>query len=212
MRVACYVDGFNLYHAINELRRPYLKWVDLRAVAQSLCRQGETLSKVGYFSAFATWLPGPYSRHREYVAALRHTGVECHIARFSDKGASCKACGSTWIQHEEKETDVHFSLTLLEDAFDDVFDRAILISADSDVPAVRRVRTRFPAKEVFIATPPKRHGKARDLLQAANSGTAITPGRLARNLLPQTIRAADGRSVITRPANYNPPAGWTPPP
>jgi hypothetical protein len=70
MRVACYIDGFNLYHAIRDLQKPHLKWLDLRALAQSLCRGGEDLVKVAYFSAYATWLPGPYSRHRQYVAAL----------------------------------------------------------------------------------------------------------------------------------------------
>lgn len=128
-RVACYVDGFNLYHAVHDLNKPHLKWLDLIALAQSLCRPQEQLVKVAYFSAYATWLPAAYARHREYVKALRHLGVECHIAGFSEKAARCHTCGATWKQHEEKETDVHFSLTLLEDAVDDVFDRAILISA-----------------------------------------------------------------------------------
>jgi hypothetical protein len=56
MRVACYIDGFNLYHAIADLGKPHLKWVDLFALAQSLCRAEETLVKVAYFSAYATWL------------------------------------------------------------------------------------------------------------------------------------------------------------
>src|SRR5665213_4427847 len=127
LRVACYIDGFNLYHAIADLRRPHLKWVNLWALAESLCRGGEILEKVAYFSAYATWMPGPYARHREYVAALKSVGVECHIARFSEQTARCKACGTTWREHEEKETDVHFSLTFLEDAVDNVFDRAIII-------------------------------------------------------------------------------------
>jgi hypothetical protein len=36
-------DGFNLYHAINDLRRPELKWVNLRAVAQITVGPQETL-------------------------------------------------------------------------------------------------------------------------------------------------------------------------
>ncbi|MEI2385644.1 NYN domain-containing protein [Breoghania sp. JC706] len=207
MRVACYVDGFNLYHAVHDLGKPHLKWIDLCALAQSLCRANETLVKTAYFSAFATWLPGPYARHREFVAALRHVGVECHIARFSEKSALCHQCGSQWIQHEEKETDVHFSLTLLEDAFDDLFDRAILISADSDhVPAVRRVRARFPNKQIFVATPPKRFGRARELRKVCNSGMDITPGRLARALLPELVQDANGLVIARRPASYSPPA------
>lgn len=213
MRVACYIDGFNLYHALDDLQKPYLKWVDLWSLAQSICRQGETLTKVAYFSAYATWRPDAYSRHREYVKALQSVNVQCHMARFSEKTASCRKCKTTWKQHEEKETDVHFSLTLLEDAIDDVFDRAVIISADSDhVPAVRRVRARLPAKQMFAATPPGRHANAREMLKVCNSGANITPGRIARNLFPQLIRASDGTSRATRPKSYDPPPGWQPPP
>lgn len=132
MRVACYIDGFNFYHSLDDLQKPHLKWVDLWALSKSLCRGGETLEKVAYFSAFATWRPEAYARHRQYVAALKNSGVECHMARFSEQKARCVKCGATWKRHEEKETDVHFSLTFLEDAIDDVFDRAIVISADGD--------------------------------------------------------------------------------
>jgi uncharacterized LabA/DUF88 family protein len=139
MRVACYVDGFNLYHSIADLQKPHLKWLDLRALAESLFRKDETLVKVAYFSAYATWMPARYARHRQYVIALKSLGVECHMARFSEQHAECKVCGAKYKRHEEKETDVHFSLTLLEDAVDNIFDRAIIISADSDhVPAVRQ--------------------------------------------------------------------------
>jgi hypothetical protein len=46
MRVACYIDGFNLYHAIDDLDKPHLKWLDVCALAKSLCRVGEDLVKV----------------------------------------------------------------------------------------------------------------------------------------------------------------------
>jgi uncharacterized LabA/DUF88 family protein len=206
-RVACYVDGFNLYHAIADLNKPHLKWVDLWALAESLCRDKENLVKVAYFSAYATWLPPQFARHREYVAALKHVGVECHMARFSEQKTQCKACGAKYKRHEEKETDVHFSLTLLEDAMDNAFDRAIIISADSDhVPAVRRVRARFPGKQLFAATPPGRHSMAREMLKVCNSGTPITAGRIEKCLLPELIHDANGKVLATRPASYAPPA------
>jgi len=207
MRVACYIDGFNLYHAIDDLRKPHLKWLNLHSLAASLCRDGETLVKVAYFSAFATWKgQDVYARHRQYVAALKSASVECHMARFSEKSASCRSCGASWKQHEEKETDVHFSLTFLEDAMDNVFDRAIIVSADSDhVPAVRRVRARFPAKQIFVASPPERHGHARGLIQACNSATMITQGRIAKHLFPAEIIGLDGTVLATRPQRYDPP-------
>ncbi len=213
LRVSCYVDGFNLYHAVDDLQKPHLKWLDLRALADSLCRNGEQLVKVAYFSAYATWLPASYARHRQYVAALRHSGVDCRIARFSEQSAHCKNCGAQWKHHEEKETDVHFSLTLLEDAIDDIFDRAIIISADSDhAPAIRRVRARQPKKQVFVASPPGRHGAARGLLDVCQSGTNITQGRIARCLFPEVLVDQKGTEVARRPAAYDPPPGWSPPP
>jgi uncharacterized LabA/DUF88 family protein len=206
MRVACYIDGFNLYHAIADLDKPHLKWVDLQALAASLCRKGEDLVKVAYFSAYATWLPPQYARHRQYVAALRHLGVECHMARFNEKTAQCFKCGASWKQHEEKETDVHLSLTLVEDAIDSVFDRAIIIGGDGDiVPAVRMIRRRLPGKQMFVATPPGRHALARELINACSSSTNITPGRIARCLMPQTLRDPNSNVVARRPPEYDYP-------
>jgi uncharacterized LabA/DUF88 family protein len=200
--VACYIDGFNLYHSIDDLRKPYLKWVNLWALAESFVRPGENLVKVAYFSAYATWLPAQYARHRTYVNELKGVGVECHMARFNERTMRCRGCKAEWISREEKETDVHFALTFLEDAIDDVFHRAIVISADSDyVPAVRKIRGRYPAKEIFLATPPERHAKARELIRACNSASPVTPGRLAKHLF----------GPERRPINYDPPRGWTPP-
>ena len=205
-RVAVYIDGFNLYHAIDEIGRPHLKWLDLMALAKSLLRKNEDLVKVAYFSAYATWLPGPYNRHLAYTAALRLAGVELHMARFKEADASCRKCGATWKSHEEKETDVHVALTILEDALDDSFDRAIIISADSDyVPVVRKVRQRRPEKEVFLAIPPKRFSRARDLVKVCTGNFQIPASRVEMCLLPAVVSDANGAIVARRPAQYDPP-------
>jgi hypothetical protein len=68
--VIVYIDGFNLYHAINDLKLSHLKWVNLWCLSESLLRSGERLIAVKYYSAYAKWLPGPYARHRQYVQAL----------------------------------------------------------------------------------------------------------------------------------------------
>ena len=53
-RVISFIDGFNLYHAINNLRRPELKWVNLKTLSQVFLKpQSEQLIQVLYFSAFA---------------------------------------------------------------------------------------------------------------------------------------------------------------
>ncbi len=61
-RVYVYVDGFNLYHAIDDLGDDSLKWLDLWSLSESLIAQNETLYAVKYFSAYATWHASGYAR------------------------------------------------------------------------------------------------------------------------------------------------------
>jgi uncharacterized LabA/DUF88 family protein len=205
-RVCCYVDGFNLYHAIDGLRRPHLKWVDLNALARSMLRKDETLACVRYFSAYATWLPGPYARHRQYVAALEATGTTAVLAHFKDKYRSCKRCGHNWKAHEEKETDVRLALAVLEDGYDDIYDRAIIVSADSDlVPAIELARRRFVDKTYYVAAPPGQFSAARGLMRVCHGHFEISPARIGHCLLPGRVTDERGDVVATRPGEYSPP-------
>lgn len=201
-RVIAYVDGFNLYHAIDELKQPHLKWLNLQALASSICGSGETLMGVYYFTAYAGWLPGSVARHREYIAALEHVGVRCVIGHFKEKRRTCKKCGAIWTQHEEKETDVAIAVKVVADAFTDAYDRALIISADSDLgPAIKTVQAYFPAKTLNVIAPPGRFSHARDLKPKLE----ITKGRVAKCLLPATATRPDGSVIFTRPTNYDPP-------
>jgi hypothetical protein len=67
IRVACYIDGLNVYHAIDDMSRTtrgannYLKWLDLRKLMDVFTdRAVHQIVFVKYFSAYTTWLPGPY--------------------------------------------------------------------------------------------------------------------------------------------------------
>ena len=201
-RVISYIDGFNLYHAIDDLNRPHLKWVDLWALSQSVVRPSETLVSVHYFSAYATWMPARHRRHITYVNALKARGVSVHLANFKVKWQKCNNCGATWKSREEKETDVSIAAHLITDALLDRFDRAILITADSDIrAAVAMVAAEAPAKHVFVAAPPGRFSHARDLKPRLE----IKPGRVGRCLLPEQVLDDAGTVVATRPPSYDPP-------
>jgi hypothetical protein len=111
---------------------------------------------VRYFSAYATWKPDAYARHRDYVAALKAQGVETNMAGFKKKSRSCFNCGARWLGHEEKETDVNIAVQMVADALTGEADRLILISADTDLaPPIRTIARLAPQCEVFVATPPK---------------------------------------------------------
>ena len=207
-RVALYVDGFNFYHAVNDLARPHLKWINLHRLAELIAKPGETVVAVKYFSAYATWLPDAYARHRRYVQALRKFGVQTTIARFKDKTVQCRQCGSRWISREEKETDVHLALQFLADAEDDVFDRGMLLTVDSDLaPVLRMTKQRHPRKIITVVAPPKRHGHGRHLQQVADSYFAVGISKLEQALLPEVVSDDAGSVLVRRPREYDPPQG-----
>jgi len=50
-QVISFIDGFNLYHAINNLNQSHLKWLNLHSLSKTFIKsKSEILSKVFYFS------------------------------------------------------------------------------------------------------------------------------------------------------------------
>lgn len=208
-RISCFIDGFNLYHALDGLGENHLKWLDLWELVERYAAQPhQKVTAVYYFSAFATWKPSAYKRHREYVRALQATGVDPIMGFFKEKDRKCRTCGSTWIGHEEKETDVNIGLYMVNEAYKDTYDHAFLLSNDSDLtPVVRMLRTEFPRKRIRIITPPRRR-TSKDLARA-NGGMArvrtIKESHVRRHLLTVRVKDAAGTVVAKCPPEYLPP-------
>ena len=218
-RAAVYIDGFNLYHAIDDFNFNFdrgrkttpkeakdqvhhLKWVDLWKLSESLLRDYQELTAVNYYSAYATWRKAEHVRHQTYTTALEATGVRVVMSVFKEQRRGCRNCGARWIRHEEKESDVRVATDLVADAILNKLDDAFLITADSDIkPAVERVRQETPHKNVIVVAPPKRFGHARDL----KPNMEATRGRIAKCLLPAEIKDADGKVICKRPPQYQPP-------
>lgn len=198
-RVYVYIDGFNLYHAIDALKLPHLKWLNLWSLAEKLVREGEQVSVVKYFSAYATWREQSYRRHERYVAALASHRVVPIMGRFKEKPVRCKVCGHSYKSHEEKETDVNIGAHLLADALRDRFDRAIIISADTDLnAAVLLARREVPHKQIDVVAPPNRMNRN------SLARFEIAKGKMKNSLLPLEITLRDGRKIV-RPKEYASP-------
>ena len=199
-RVIAYIDGFNLYHAIDALGEPHLKWVDLWGLTSSFLRHGQALAAVNYYSAYATWRPAPYARHRQYTAALKATGVNIVISKFKTRDRECRNCGATWQAHEEKETDVHMAVDIVADTLENNFDLAIVVTADSDLkPAITKVRA-ATGKKLLMLAPPGRRRRSREL----QHNREISQELISRHLLPELV-TQNGQTVATRPLAYHPP-------
>jgi uncharacterized LabA/DUF88 family protein len=209
IRVNAYIDGFNLYHAIDELGLDHLKWVNLRELCEQFIRGPQySLRNVYYFSAFAYWRPLSAARHRLYVKALKVVGVIPVLGKFKEQRRRCRHCGQQWTFHEEKESDVNAAMYLTTGALRDEYDRALLITRDSDLsPPVRLVCREFSEKQVRIITPPGR-GYSWDLFNAAGGrkhSHKMKRIHVERSLFPKEVRDNNGKTVVTRPTQYDPP-------
>lgn len=203
-RVISFIDGFNLYHAIKNLHRPELKWLNLMSLSQIFLKSySEELTKVFYFSAYADHMDESIQkRQKDYISALTINGVTPILGHFKRKNRKCPECFHKWDGHEEKETDVNIALFLLDLAYQNAFDRALVISNDSDLsPAIRMVRSRFPEKRITTVAPPH-YFHSNELIQASSDKTKIRIEHLERCLLPPFVSNAS--LSVNRPNEYAP--------
>lgn len=204
MRVTVYIDGFNLYHAIDDLGQPYLKWLNLWRLAEKLAQGHGKLSRVIYCTAYRDRNPGKKARHRFYIDALKLVGVTPIFGHEADENLSCYACGHTWTVKREKATDLNLGLSLYEDALDDLFDVAFVLSADSDqAAAFAYVKRRFPAKKLFTVAPPGRP-LSKHLYNLVDGKKVLKEKDIHEAIFPKIVFNADGTQQVTRPAEYDP--------
>jgi len=112
---------------------------------------------------------------------------------------------SVWDTHEEKETDVNFGIHLVDKAHKNQFDKALILTADTDlVPAIKLVRQTFPEKDVDAVIPELRFQNALELRNACSNAKRIKEHHIERNLFPEKIEDSNG-NIITRPESYKPP-------
>lgn len=202
-RVIAYVDGFNLYFGLREARLKRLYWLDLATLATSLLKPGQQLVATHYFTTRIRdngHNAPDRKRQADYLEALELSGTSIQYGHYLEKPRRCRTCGTTWTDFEEKMTDVNIATQMLGDAFDNAFDVALLISADSDLKTpIERVRSRFPTKRVIVAFPPKR--QSHELKRCANGHLAIGEDKLRQSQLPSTLTKPDGY-VLSRPATW----------
>ncbi len=203
-RVIAYIDGFNLYFGVRAggLRRYY--WLNVRALAENLLRQGQELVFTKYFTAriSGAWAGDPPARAKHLNAKRKRQSdflealdtledFRRYEGHFLGQGILCRTCGASWRTHEEKMTDVQIATEMLTDAFEDRFDTALLVSADSDlVPPTLTVQRMFPHKRIVVAFPPSRWSV--ELERSATASFTIGRRKLAQSQFPDEIKKPDG--------------------
>lgn len=204
-RVISFIDGFNLYHAIAAMGDPAFKWLDLKKLSQEFIHPvKEELAQVLYFSTIANHRnQAAQMRQRTYLRALELRGVKTILGQFKQKDRECSKCFARYTGYEEKETDVNIALHLIDLAYQDVYDRAILITNDSEqVPSIRTVLQRFPNKKITILIPPCTR-ECNELIRTASAKAKISTEHLQKCLLSEVVTDASGRVIVRRPKEYD---------
>ena len=97
-------------------------------------------------------------------------------------------------------TDVNIATHLLTDAFNNVFDTAIVISADSDLTGpIKMVRNLFVNKKIVVAFPPDR--ASFDMKNVASAYFHIGRQKFAKSQFSQIIKLSNGVK-IQRPGSW----------
>jgi len=147
-KVNIYVDGFNLYY--RGLKKTPYKWLSLELLARRLLRPGDAIGMIRYFTARVKPLPNKPNAPRDqqvYLSALETLpNLKVHFGRFLSKTKMRPLAANPTqyvevLDSEEKGSDVNLAVHLLNDAWRNDFDVALVISQDTDlVEPMRMVR------------------------------------------------------------------------
>lgn len=200
-RVIAYVDGYNLYHGLRAKNWKRFYWLNIQVLAAQLLKSHQTLVFTKYFTTIIKQPDDKRKRQAVFLDALHTlTDFNVYYGQFLSDTITCRKCGHTYTTHHEKMTDVNISVELMADAYQNRFDTALLISADSDlVGPVETVRRLFPSKRVVVGFPPKRNSFA--LQKAANVTLHISHNELSKSLFPDKVTKSSG-VVLQRPAKW----------
>lgn len=143
-RADVFIDGSNFAIACRQLTGRY---VSIKALARLVAkRSGLQLGSIFYYDSPSPTL-GVQRGKQRFWEDLRKAGINLHVGRLEPNGNGT---------HREKECDVAIAVDMVTRACDGLYDRAILISGDTDLArAVEVVQER--GKQVGWAFLPSQH-------------------------------------------------------
>ena len=198
-RTLFFVDGFNVYHAITPKLGKY-RWLNYWRLAQEFLQPKDQLVGVLYFTAIVPWDIHKSNRHKCLISANQFYGVQVISGKFRRVTKRCRECKKEYLTYEEKRTDVNIAIHLLRNAQENNYDKAVIISGDSDIiPAAEAVKQVFPQKQIFLVVPVGR--SARELEKIIGSAMRMKEHHLNTSQLPEKVTLNNG-VVLQRPAHW----------
>jgi uncharacterized LabA/DUF88 family protein len=202
-----YVDGFNFYYG--EVKGTSWKWLDPVALLRKVLGPQNVLVKVKYFTARIQPSPNDPTVQDRQDAYLRALQAHCPLVelyyghflrhRISMEHASPPPPSVEVWKNEEKGSDVNLALHVLNDAWLNAYDCAVIVSNDSDLAESLRLVKAQNHKVIGLVTPgaPKRR-TSRQLSQHADFVKTVRTWMLVSSQLPNPIPG----TTIHKPASW----------
>jgi hypothetical protein len=191
-KVIVYIDGFNLYFGLKEKKWKRFYWLNLRLLSEKLLKPDQKLLWIKYFTSRISLPPDKVKRQGAFIEAIETLqDLTVFYGKYQSNEVVCNKCKHIMLKPNEKMTDVNIAVEMLSDAYNNKFDTAILISADSDLCApVRAIREKFPDKGIIIAFPPERFSF--ELTKVATGYFTIGRKKLAESIFSEIVTKSDG--------------------
>jgi uncharacterized LabA/DUF88 family protein len=208
-RTYIYIDGFNLYYG--SVKGTPFRWLDVARMCSMLLPKDCKIEQLKYFTAVVSGRPGDPDkpvRQETFIRALRTIpNLEVIKGHFLTHAVrlplvypppSGPRFAEVW-KTEEKGSDVNIACHLLNDAYLNCYDTAVLVSNDSDLAEALRIVTGQMKKQVGIINPQK--GRAsKTLVEHAVFVRSIRKGVLGASQFPEVL--ADSIGAIRKPAAW----------
>lgn len=196
-RTTIYIDGFNLYYGC--LRKSPYKWLDLKRLFENLLDASHQITKIKYYTAHISSRndnDASRARQRYYLNALKKyiPELELYYGHYLTHEIIAKVVNPPpdfikVYKTEEKGSDVNLALHVLNDAWLDQYDCAVVVSNDSDLAEALRIVKYQTDKSVGVVFPCTDHKRkpSRELTKYADFIKPIRKGILQNSQLPNSI-------------------------
>lgn len=224
LRCIAYIDGYNLYHGIDQSRKHQellasrgesqpgvadarrLFWLNLSALSRSIFDDLD-VREIKYFTSRVS---GSSPDDSAEVAAMKDSvrarqvawldavssldGVQIIEGKWLEKRVTCRACSTSTMVPTEKMTDVQIAVEMMADAIQDRFDVAILVSGDSDLVPAIRKIALLASEKEIRLVFPPNRFSG-DLANSVGTFRRLRLAYLERCRLPDRVTRADGHLI-----------------
>lgn len=201
MKLIVYIDSFNLYYGC--LKKTPYRWLDVNKMSSFLFPNDEIVL-IKYFTAPIGIREGDLdhdapTRQQIYFRALRTLkNLEIIEGFFLKRKVFMKKAEDNSfvevIKYEEKGTDVNIATQLVHDAHENKFERAVVISNDSDLVAPILLVKEKIGLPVTIISPYKKNNIT--LKEAASDIKTIRQGLLKVSQFSEELQDEVGSFFI----------------